>query len=333
MATKYEYRVSDGSGGNGKLVIDNAGRYIPAGMVGNSYFVDYRNGADTNDGKSITNAFKTLDAAYAACTSNNNDVIYIDGDSAVVITVMITWAKNRITVIGVGSSEGRLIQQGARLVMGVTGVATDLAPVLVTGTRNSFIGIKAENASTTDESLYGWIENGEGTYYQDFMSCKTAGLDDANHAHFWLAGDASSGRNLTFGHSTLQSTAAGFGILIDAKSGGATNVKENMWEDVRVNMSTDNGVVGTSCFIKVADNSAMNFNNVFDRFTGINFTPPGEAAMTDACLGTGGTSGVLNLIDPAFFGCTGVGAVTGIFTAARGLAPDANGGLATALTD
>jgi hypothetical protein len=303
---------------------------------GNTYFVDYRNGSDSYDGSSPKQAFKTLSTAYAACTTNNNDVIYVDGDSAVTETAMITWAKNRITVIGVGSSN-RQIQQSARIVLGVTTAATDLAPILVTGTRNAFIGIKVENANTKDESLYGFIDNGEGTYLENFMSCKTAGLDDAGHAHFWMAGDACSGKNLTFGHSTLQSSAAGYGILIDAKSGGADHVKENFLENVRVNMSVASGVASTSCFIKIADNAAMLFNNAIDKFRGYHFiSPSGGAIMTDAVLAAASTtSGLLYLTDPAFYGCTGVGAGSGygVYTANSGGAPDADGGLSTELTD
>lgn len=320
-----------------KLLMTNSGGGFPVSVWGNTYFVDYANGNDEFNGKSPTKSFKTLSRAYNMATTNQYDVINVLGYSAVTETSMITWAKSRIIVNGVGTL-GRQIQQGARIYMGVTGVATDLAPVLVTGTRNSFLGIKAENASTTDESLYGWIDNGEGTYYENFMSCKTAGLDDAGHAHFWLAGDACSGKNLTFGHSTLQSSAAGYGLLIDAKSGGgADHVKELMWENVRVNMSVASGVASTSAMIKIADNSAMLFTNTIDRFRGYHFiAPSGGASMTDAVLAAASTTaGYLYLIDPVFIGCTGVGggAGYGVKIAVSGNAPDPNGGLATDLTD
>lgn len=333
---RYNY-----NSGYGQALMNNIASQIPT--FGRIFVVMNPNDTDKQNFQMMQDIMKSapegvlrfhtsVATAYAAAQSGNDDVIALAGNSPHVVTEMLTTSKSRVHFVGMDGG-GRMIQQGSRIVMGVTGVASDLAPILDTGTRNSFINIKVENASTTNESLYGFISNGEGTYFENFMSAKTAGLNDANHAHFWMAGDACSGKNMTFGHSTIQSTAAGFGILIDAKSGGASHVKENIFENVRVNMSVDNGVVATSCFIKVADNAAMNFNNLIDKFTGMNFTPPGEAGMTDACLGTGGTSGVLDLIDPAFFGCDGVGAVTGIFIAARGLAPDANGGLATALTD
>jgi len=280
--------------------------------------------------------FTTLAAAYTAAENNNDDVILLDGHSAHVVTEMLTVAKNRIHFIGMDGG-GRMIQQGARIYMGVTGVATDLAPVLVTGTRNTFRNIKAENASTTDESLYGWIENGEGTYYENFMSAKTAGLDDANHAHFWLAGDACSGKNLTFGHSTVRSTNTGFGILIDGKTGGGSDtVHELMWENVRVNMSVATGAQTTSAFIKIKDTDAMLCNNAIDRFRGYNYvhnsagTIMSYAVVSPASI----VKGYLCLTDPTWFGCTGVidNASDGVQIACSGTAPDANGGLSTNLT-
>lgn len=280
--------------------------------------------------------FTTAATAYAQIESNNDDVILFDASDAHPITEMLTVSNSRTHFIGMDGG-GRNIQQGSRLVMGVTGVATDLAPVLVTGTRNTFRNIKVENASTTNESLYGFIENGEGTYLENFMSAKTAGLNDANHAHFWLAGDACSGKNLTFGHSTVVSTAAAFGLLIDGKTGGGSSVvKELMWENVRVNMSVATGVVGTSCFIKIADTAAMNFGNAIDNFRGYHFIPVGQTIMTDAILAPASiVSGSLFLTDPAFFGCTGVGdnASAGVQIANSGAAPDGNGGLSTNLTD
>lgn len=312
------------------------GSGIPA-TKGTVYYVDYGSGNDGNTGLTMEQAFKTVLFAYNKTTTNKDDVIALIGNSAHTLSAMLTVSKSRVHFVGVDGTGGRMIQQNARLVMGVTGVASDLAPVLVTGTRNSFANIKAENASTTNESLYGWIENGEGTYYENFMSCKTAGLNDANHAHFWLAGDACSGRNLTFGHSTVVSTAAGFGLLIDGKSGGGSSVvKELMWENVRVNMSVATGVVGTSAMIKIADTAAMNFVNTIDNFRGYHFISVGQTILTDAVLAPASiVSGTLFLPNSTFMGCTGVidNPSAGVQTAAGGLAPDGNGGLATNLSD
>ena len=72
---------------------------------GNAYFVDYRNGADTNNGKTRDTALKTLSAAVSAVTTNNNDVIFIDGDSEVVETAMISLTKNRVHIVTDSSAD------------------------------------------------------------------------------------------------------------------------------------------------------------------------------------------------------------------------------------
>lgn len=279
--------------------------------------------------------FTSLATAYAATTSNNDDIILLDGHSKHEVTEMLTVAKNRVHFVGMDGG-GRAIQQGARIYMGVTGVATDLAPVMVTGVRNSFHNIKAENASTTDESLYGWIENGEGNYYENFMSVKTAGLDDAGNAHFWLAGDSCSGKNLTFGHSTVTASAASYGILIDGKTGGGSDqIHELFWDNVRVNMKVATGVCATSCFIKIKDVDAMLCNNAINGFRGYHQVEAGNTILTYAVIAPSTiVKGVLCLTDPAWFGSTGVidNASAGVQIACSGTAPDANGGLSTNLT-
>lgn len=328
MSTKYEYKVS--CHGN-PTVIDHYGNFRPNSVFGNTIFVDYRNGVDTNNGLTKGNAVKTYSAAYDLATTNNNDFIFIDGDSEVVETAMVTASKNRVHTV-CSDSLGRLVQQAGRIALYVTTDTDDLAPIMVTGNRNSFSGIKVVNANTLDQCLYGFIDNGEGTYIENFSSLKIAGLGDANHAHFWMAGDSLSGRNCVFGQSNIPSTAAAMGIKIDAKTGGGSDaVKECFLENVKVNMSVS-GVHASSYFIKIVDTAAMNFVNTIDGFTGLNFIPVGGTILTDAISAPAAiVSGTLFLIDPAFGGATGsidTGSA-GVQIMARGVAPVAAGGLAS----
>lgn len=197
MATKYEYRTSCDPGG--RLVIDHYGRYIPSGQVGDTYFVDYRNGSDTHNGKSIGEAFKTLSAAYAACTDNNNDVIFIDGDSTVVETAMIDWTKNRITVIGIGGYGH--YGAAAKVSSSPSSGATNIATLQVTGVRNTFIGIKFLNSATVAEGLYSVAEGGEYTTYVNCEFYKDTDLDETEAAEFLHNGDSTKFYNCTFGSS------------------------------------------------------------------------------------------------------------------------------------
>lgn len=165
---------------------------------GDVFFVDYRNGDDTNPGTK-ENPFKTLSAAYDACATNNDDLIIIDGDSTVVETAMIDWSKNRITVIGANGN--RLFGQAAKVSMGVTTAATDIALLKVTGVRNNFIGIKFISNNTKDESLYTIAEGGEYTTYINCEFYKSSHLDETAAAEFLHNGDSTQFFNCTFGSS------------------------------------------------------------------------------------------------------------------------------------
>ena len=218
MATKYEYRVSNGGTGDPIKVIDNYGHVRPSGTFGDTYFVDYRNGSDSNDGKSSGTAFKTLSAAYDACTSNNNDLIYIDGDSTVVETEMITWAKNRITVVGVGGAGH--YGQAAKVQIGVTTAATDIALMTVTGVRNTFIGIKFISNNTVAEGLYTIAEGGEYSTYINCEFYKSTDLDDAGASEFLHNGDSTQFYNCTFGSSANETGNIRANVLLTATLSG-----------------------------------------------------------------------------------------------------------------
>jgi len=180
--------------------VSSFGQTIYGGQLpfnfGEVYFVDYRNGDDSYNGTKAQPK-KTLSGAYAVCTSNNDDVIVIDGDSEVVETAMITWAKNRITVIGANGAKH--FGQGARVSIGVTIAATDLGVLKVTGVRNNFIGIKFSSSNTVEEGLYAVVDAGEFTTYKNCSFYKSSDLDDAGASEFALNGDSTQCYDCTFG--------------------------------------------------------------------------------------------------------------------------------------
>jgi hypothetical protein len=186
-------------------------------VLGNTYFVDYRNGDDTNPGTK-DNPFKTLSAAYAACTTNNDDLIIIDGDSTVAETAMITWAKNRITVYG--ANGGRMYGQAAKVSIGVTTAATDIALMTVTGVRNNFIGIKFISNNTVAEGLYTIAEGGEYTTYINCEFYKSTDLDDAGASEFLHNGDSTQFFNCTFGSSANETGNIRANVLLTATLSG-----------------------------------------------------------------------------------------------------------------
>jgi len=186
---------------------------------GNIYYVDYRNGDDYNRGDGWDNALKTYSKAIDLVTSNNNDIIMIDGDSTVVETAMVTIAKNRVHTVGVNGLLGHY-GQGAKISVGVTTAATDIATIKNTGVRNTFTGIKVINENTVAEGLYGFAEGGE---FSRFLSCefyKSTDLDDAGASEFLHNGDSAEFYDCTFGSSANITGDIRANVLVTATLAG-----------------------------------------------------------------------------------------------------------------
>ncbi len=168
--------------------------------TGNVFFVDYAVGTDDgeNTGREKDAPLKTLGRAYALCTSDNNDVILINGYATVVETEMIDWSKNRIHVIGLNGVIGHY-GHGAKVSLGVTTAATDIALMKVTGVRNTFAGIKFMSSNTVAESLYGVVEAGEYTRYFNCEFYKSTDLDVSAAAELLHNGDSAMFYRCTFG--------------------------------------------------------------------------------------------------------------------------------------
>lgn len=290
-----------------------------------------------NDPSGKMRFYTDLATAYAAVTSNNNDVILLDGHSAHSLTAMLTVSKSRVHFIGMDSS-GRIAAQGARISMGVTTDTDDIAAIYNTGTRNTFRNLKIYSSNTLDEHLSCMIDDAEGTYMEN---CMVAALSkaDAGWCDFWATGDSCNYKHCQFGASNVQDAAAGYTIKIDAKTGGGSDrLKNCVWEDCIFESQVASGQAATSFLVNLVDNAAIYFNNYMINCTFANFynASNGGALMTDATSGAASTTaGFLYLVNPTFFGVSGVGGGSGygIKIAAGGLAPDANGGLATDLSD
>jgi len=296
MATKYEYRTSTPGFPAGKLVIDNQGRYIPAGVVGNTYFVDYRNGNDNNSGESIEKAFKTLSAAYSAVTSNNNDVIYVDGDSTVQEDTMITWAKNRVHVIGVGG--GFITGQRAKLQLSTTGNAAAVAATLtVTGVGNTFTGLKIMNSGTDAASVAAVIDAGEANVWNNCSAMKFTDLNVAAVADFICRADSCVYVDCEFGFDTLVQTAARPTLWF--KNDGSTRAKHCKFiRPVFTCASSE----ATKSFVKIENTSSLAFSNemIDPVFNNALVSSLSAAALNDAVTSASGlVEGNLFIVNPA----------------------------------
>jgi len=195
------------------------GGALGSSPFGKAYFVDYEKGSDTNAGTSVGKAVKTLSQAISLVTTNNNDVIYIDGNSAVVETAMVTLSKNRVTIVGCNGVPGHY-GQGARISGTHTATATNIGTFKNTGVRNTFVGLKFENASTVAEGLYCVVEAGEFARYFNCSIYKSSDLAETGAAELLLNGDSAMFYNCCIGSSANETGGVRANILLTATISG-----------------------------------------------------------------------------------------------------------------
>lgn len=175
------------------------GSGMPQGLT-DVFFVDYGNGSDgvSKKSNSIQKPWKTLAYAETQLTSNKNQGIALIGNSTHTLTEMLTIDKNRCHIFGYDPG-GRIYGQNAKVSLGITGVATNVATMLNTGVRNSFSNIKFINNETVAQGLYCVAESGEYTVYNNFEIYKSTMLNGATAAELLLNGDSCQFFNGTIG--------------------------------------------------------------------------------------------------------------------------------------
>lgn len=172
-----------------------------APTVGPQYFVDYGSGNDENSGTSPSDAWKTIEYANANAlvVTNKFTKINLIGSATHVLAAMLTVSKSRVIFDGIDGSFGRSYGQAAKIQIGVTTAATDVAAILNTGVRNVFHNIKVLGENTVAQALYGMIDGGE---YTQMINChieETQNLAVTGAADFVCNADSPQYINCTFG--------------------------------------------------------------------------------------------------------------------------------------
>lgn len=267
---------------------------IPA-MFGNVYFVDFRNGSDGNPGTSKGKAFKTLSKAEDTATSNNNDLILIDGDSEVTEDTKITWDKNRIHVVGLGG--GFLTGQRSRIGNSTTGVAAAVdCTIEVSGTGNTFHNLKITNTGTNAASIACLIDSGEANVFSNCSFMKFSDLNVATVADVICRSDSTTYINCEIGFDTLVQSAARATFWL--KNDGATRAKHLKMYNCHFVCSSS---AATKSHILVANTSSLAFHNLFEncRFLNALVSSGSAAALNDAITSVSGlVEGNMLFINP-----------------------------------
>ena len=246
--------------------------------------------------------FTTVAAAYAAAETNRNDVILLSTNSSHTISSMLTVAKNRVHFVGMDACTRIGTGHGARLVMGVTTVATDLAVVKVTGSRNSFKNIKFESSNTKDESLYALIDSGAYTSYENCSVLKLTDLDEATAADVIFGGTGTDWINCEFGAATVLATAARPVAIIDKSLSVSNGMIDNHFLNCTFVSYTDQA---TRYFIKLVANQDGQRYAMFRGCSFINWDLIGSGTTMTFAIYAVSTNANLYMIFDANTTCTG----------------------------
>lgn len=193
---------------------------FPMGLT-KTFFVDYGNGSDSYSAKSngVNRPWKTIAKAEGAITTNKNEGIALMGNATHALTEMLSFAKNRAHLFGYDPG-GRMYGQNAKIAIGVTTAATDIAAMKNTGIRNSFTNIKFISDNTVAEGLYTVAEGGEYASYQACEIYKSEDLDDAGAAELLHNGDSAQFYKCTIGSSANETGNIRANVLLTATLSG-----------------------------------------------------------------------------------------------------------------
>jgi hypothetical protein len=206
-------KYSDASAGNYELEkllgeLGSKGNALPP-TTGNVYYVipaadsnyvEFYNKYQKTYRDGTLAVHNTIASAYAAVTSNRHDVIFISANAAHAQTSMLSISKNRVHFVGFGLRGGAFgMGARARITMGVTTAATDLAVMQNTGVGNTFRNLKFDSANTVAQSLYSVVEAGEYSIYENCEFYKSTDLDQTAAAEVANNGDSAQWIRCTFG--------------------------------------------------------------------------------------------------------------------------------------
>lgn len=285
----------DVNGPGGRVRFNNPVQFF-AGAVGNLgigdvYYLDAANGADTNDGKTPTRAFLTLAAAYAALTTNKNDILMIlDNGTDETYTSQLLWAKSHCHVIGVGGPQGGIVK-GVNL---IGGSAATTGHIRVTGNNNTFTGLCFVHRGTAT-TLVNIAVTGDGNAFFDcqFRNMdNTATADEATMVGVKLDGcNDTSFYRCTIGGTNVERTDGAADLTI-----GAGTITNLYMEDCVFIANLDAAADADHAFIEqVADADLGDFAYLV-RPTFIN--AGANAALPDAMTIGAATAGFWLIRDP-----------------------------------
>ncbi|MCU0503880.1 MAG: hypothetical protein MUC51_19340 [Anaerolineae bacterium] len=252
---------------------------IPRGPYSNVYIVDPANGSDSNPGTTFQAPLLTLAAAYAKCTTNQNDVVLlVGGPTALNPAAAIAWAKDYTHLIGLSADlpgvgqRCRVVGTAAldlsylidfqgdgcivRNVQFFQGndAAADSGAVIVSGDRNLFencffAGMGHATAAARAGSWSLKLTGAENAFKRCSIGLASMARTAAN-TELWMTGECNRNKFIDCEFISWSVTAGKFLVKLDASAVPYTLQFENCLFN---NLNSNNGASGTALSNAISD--------------------------------------------------------------------------------
>lgn len=281
--------------------------------LGKSFYLDPKNGNDSNSGLSPLNAVKTLAVAFGLCTAGAGDTIYLISDGSTAATARIsstfTWNKANTHLVGIAS--GVNISNRARIAPQTTDLTfANFFKVTVSGCL--FAGLEWFHGFTLGGAaeVCLWLN---GAQRNLFVNCHVCGFADGDAAggadtgsrDILMDGGAAENQflNCTIGDDTEARSVACASVELKAGSAGsARNVFRNCRFIAFATAATYN-------FVLVAAAAAIDRFNSFESCLFINSIKSGAGtSITGLAKLAAAAGGLLFFSNPLMVGVSSLGA-------------------------
>lgn len=244
-ANRY-YPGFKGRGGNLKWSPADVAGGLGLAYVGDIFYVDGNAGDDSaNAGKRQNDAFASVGAAYAACTSGKHDVVVIaptGGTGRASEATAVTWAKRFTHLVGSAAPVAQDHRAGIDFATGGSLVVSENGCL--------FKSLTFQSSADIDESV-----SITGSY-SSFLGVDFKGTSNATSADStpWRALNIAGGQENYFGGCTLGSDTMTRGVAnttLELESAASRNV----FEDCRFIMHAD--TAGTQTHVLLTGTTAI----------------------------------------------------------------------------
>lgn len=226
------------------------------GWGGTKYYLDPTNGDDGNSGLDRTDAFATLEAAYAVIPANQNNIlVYIAGTSSLTLSAAFTWAKSYTHFIGecaptITAQRARIFQLAT--LTGASPLFTVSASGCIFSNLYIFQGVN-DNTSLINVSVTG------GRNYFDNVHFAGGGhatmAIDGGASLLLNAAEENTFVNCTIGVDTIDAATGMMGILFDGEA------HRNVFKNCVVRIRAGNAGAG---FVEIVDATGIDRDTIFD---------------------------------------------------------------------